>query len=98
MKCARKEIVDAAIADAQNRLAPLRAALDQAERHLKTLKYEEVPVNDYEHVEDPRASMGHFLEEVYNHKRLHSALGYGPLVEFETALQRSTSPQRPVSF
>ena len=50
----------------------------QAERFMKTLKYEEVHVNDYEHLAEARASIGHFLEQVYNHKRLHSALGYRP--------------------
>ena len=64
----------------------------QAESFMKTLKYEEVHINDYEHLEDARASIGHFLEEVYNHKRLHSALGYCPPAEFEAALNQPTSP------
>ena len=64
----------------------------QAESFMKTLKYEEVHVNDYEHLEEARTSIGHFLEQVYNQKRLHSALGYRPPVEFEAALNQPTSP------
>ena len=35
---------------------------------------------------EARASIQHFLEKVYNQKRLHSALGYCPPVEFEQQL------------
>jgi putative transposase len=55
----------------------------QAESFMKTLKYEEVYLNDYETLAEAGASIGHFLEEVYNRKRLHSALGYRPPAEFE---------------
>jgi putative transposase len=55
----------------------------QAESFMKTLKYEEVYLNDYETLAEACASIGHFLEEVYNRKRLHSALGYRPPAEFE---------------
>jgi hypothetical protein len=34
---------------------------------------------------DARRSIGHFIEIVYNQKRLHSALGYVPPAEFEAA-------------
>jgi transposase InsO family protein len=64
----------------------------QAESFMKTLKYEEVHVNDYETLEEARASIGHFLETVYNQKRLHSALGYCPPAEFEAALTQAISP------
>jgi putative transposase len=53
------------------------------ESFMKTLKYEEVYRNDYRDFAEARASIGEFLERVYNQKRLHSALGYFPPAEFE---------------
>lgn len=53
------------------------------ESFMKTLKYEEVYRNEYRDFADARASIGEFLERVYNQKRLHSALGYLPPAEFE---------------
>ena len=55
----------------------------KAESFIKTLKYEQVYLDEYETFEQARARIGHFLEDVYNTKRLHSALGYRPPVEFE---------------
>jgi len=53
------------------------------ESFMKTLKYEEVYRNEYRDFQEARASIGEFLERVYNQKRLHSALGYLPPTEFE---------------
>lgn len=64
----------------------------QAESFMKTLKYEEVYLREYETMTEARASIGHFLEAVYNQKRLHSALGYIPPVEFEQLNHQSVSP------
>lgn len=58
----------------------------KAESFMKTLKWEEVNLYEYESLEEARERIGHFLEEVYNRKRLHSALGYVPPVEFEQSL------------
>lgn len=55
----------------------------KAERFMRTIKYEEVYLADYQTLTEARASISHFIEEVYNRKRLHSALGYRPPVEFE---------------
>jgi len=60
------------------------------ESFLKTLKYEEVYRTEYRDLADARASIGVFLEKVYNQKRLHSALGYLPPAEFERGLRAPT--------
>ena len=64
----------------------------QAESFMKTLKYEEVYLREYETMTEAHTCIGHFLEAVYNQKRLHSALGYLPPVEFE---QRNIQPVSP---
>jgi transposase InsO family protein len=61
--------------------SPLENA--QAESFFKTVKVEEVYVHIYHSFEEAQAHLAHFLEEVYNQKRLHSSLGYLPPAEFE---------------
>jgi len=56
------------------------------ESWMKTLKYEEVYRQEYRDLAEARASLARFIDQVYNQKRLHSALGYRPPVEFEQAL------------
>ena len=58
----------------------------KAKSFMKTLKYEEVYRSEYRDLAEARASIRRFLEKVYNEKRLHSALGYCPPVEFEQNL------------
>jgi transposase InsO family protein len=58
----------------------------QAESFIKTLKYEEVYYSEYRNEQEARSSIRHFLEQVYNQQRLHSALGYRSPVEFERGL------------
>jgi transposase InsO family protein len=55
----------------------------KAESFFKTLKREEVYLNQYDSFADADANLGHFIDEVYNTKRLHSSLGYRPPIEFE---------------
>jgi putative transposase len=62
----------------------------QAERFMRTLKYEEVYLFEYETMAEARARISQFLEEVYNQKRLHSAIGYVPPAEYEQQLCQTT--------
>jgi putative transposase len=57
----------------------------RAESFFKTLKSEEVELQEYQTVEEAAEHIGHFIEAVYNAKRLHSSLGYRPPNEFEAA-------------
>ena len=60
----------------------------KSESFMKTLKQEEVDGRDYRDIGVARESIARFIEEVYNRRHLHSALGYRPPVEFETSLPR----------
>ncbi len=53
------------------------------ESFMKTLKYEEVYRQEYRSMAEARASIGQFIDQVYNRERLHSALGYRPPEKFE---------------
>ena len=53
-----------------------------AERLIRTLKEEEVYLNDYQDIHEARDRIGHFITQVYHHKRPHAALGYLTPVEF----------------
>jgi putative transposase len=58
----------------------------KAESFMKTLKQEEVDSSCYRNIHDARLKIGTFVEDVYNARRLHSAIGYRPPAEFEAAL------------
>jgi transposase InsO family protein len=67
----------------------------KAESFMKTLKSEEVSLNDYETFSDAKYNIEHFISLIYNNKRLHSALGYQTPAEFEAHyINRSTLSQQ----
>ena len=54
-----------------------------AERLIRTLKEEEVHLNDYHDIHEARERIDHFIRQVYHHKRPHSALGDLTPLEFQ---------------
>jgi transposase InsO family protein len=58
----------------------------RCESWMKTLKTEEVYRQEYRDLAEARASMTRFIDQVYNQKRMHSALDYRSPVEFEQVL------------
>jgi transposase InsO family protein len=62
-----------------------------AERLMRTIKEEEVNLSEYRDFYDARRRIGAFLDDVYQHKRIHSALGYLTPVEYEAQWRARTS-------
>jgi putative transposase len=62
----------------------------KAESFMRTLKKEEIDGSAYRDIAEARAGIGHFLENDYNRRRLHSALGYRPPAEFEEVSRRQS--------
>ena len=63
-----------------------------AERLMRTIKEEEVYLSDYQDFADARRHITRFLDDVYNVKRIHSALQYLTPREFEDQWRASQTP------
>ena len=66
------------------------------ESFFKTLKAEELYLNEYEKMWDVVENLPYFMEEVYNKKRLHSGLDYESPVRFELGLKQIKEAERPI--
>jgi transposase InsO family protein len=60
------------------------------ESFIKTLKQEEIYVNQYRDLEHLRTNLAEFIDQYYNRCRLHSALGYKTPQEFEQSFAENT--------
>jgi transposase InsO family protein len=67
-----------------------------AERLMRTIKEEEVYLSEYVDYHDALSQLGRFLDEVYMHKRIHSALGYLTPAEFESQWLSQQLVQGPI--
>jgi transposase InsO family protein len=67
-----------------------------AERFMRTIKEEEVDLSDYHDFADAYEQIGRFIDQVYQTKRIHSALGYLTPAEFEAGYwsQRTAAVQK----
>lgn len=59
----------------------------KCESFINTLKREEIDARRYRGFDELQQHLKEFIEQVYNHVRLHSALGYRSPEEFEESLQ-----------
>ena len=66
-----------------------------AERFMRTVKEEEVDLSDYRDFADAQKQIGQFIQDVYNQKRIHSALGYLTPAEFESDWQLKPAEDTP---
>jgi putative transposase len=65
-----------------------------AERLMRTIKEECVSLTEFAAFADAQAQLGRFLDQVYQQKRIHSALGYLTPAEFESQWRAEQAQQK----
>jgi len=68
------------------------------ESFMKTLKQEEIYLNQYRDLEHLQINVGDFIEQYYNRRRLHSSLDYQSPEEFEQSLSTRTGTGVKIDF
>ena len=68
------------------------------ESFMKTLKREEIYANTYRDLDHLHTHVAAFIEQYYNRRRLHSALGYHSPEEFEDAANSTTTTGATMRF
>jgi transposase InsO family protein len=64
------------------RIVAVREENGYAERVIRTIKEEEVALNEYPDLISAKLHIGRFIDDVYCTKRIHSSLGYLTPEEF----------------
>ena len=59
---------------------------------IRTIKEEEVYLSEYRTFDEAQTQIGHFIDQVYRRKRIHSALGYLTPAEFEAQWYATATP------
>jgi transposase InsO family protein len=67
-----------------------------AERLRRTIQEEDVTLHDYADFHEAYQQLGRFWDEVYQHQRIHSALGYLTPVECEAQWRQQPPATKPV--
>jgi putative transposase len=65
-----------------------------AERVSRTIKEEAVYLSDYQSYDEALSQIGHFIDDVYLTKRIHSSLGYLTPAEFEAQWRKEQKQGR----
>jgi len=70
----------------------------KCESFIKTLKQEEIDARRYGSFAELQQHVKEFLDQIYNHVRLHWALGYHSPMEFEESVRKPGAKWSPATM